>query len=89
MARVFITGSSDGLGRMAAQLLTEHGYRVVLHSRNGRRGQEAISAVPGTEAVVIGDLASITQTRSLAPSQSGWLISGWRTSTHCSANFCL
>ena len=66
MARVFITGSSDGLGRMAAQLLIEQGHRVVLHARNERRGQEAQSAVPGAETVVIGDLTSIAQTRSVA-----------------------
>jgi NAD(P)-dependent dehydrogenase (short-subunit alcohol dehydrogenase family) len=66
MARVFITGSSDGLGRMAAQLLIEQGHRVVLHARNERRGQEALSAVPGAETVVIGDLTSIAQTRSVA-----------------------
>src|SRR5438128_9588417 len=66
MARVFITGSSDGLGRMAAQLLIEQGHRVVLHARNEGRGQEALSAVPGAEAVVIGDLTSIAQTRSVA-----------------------
>ena len=66
MARVFITGSSDGLGRMAAQLLIEQGHRVVLHARHERRGKEALSAVPGAEAVVIGDLSSIGQTRSVA-----------------------
>jgi NAD(P)-dependent dehydrogenase (short-subunit alcohol dehydrogenase family) len=66
MARVFITGSSDGLGRMAAQLLIEQGHRVVLHARNERRGQEALSAVPGAETVVMGDLTSIAQTRSVA-----------------------
>src|SRR6266571_7805273 len=66
MARVFITGSSDGLGRMAAQLLIEQGHRVVLHARNEGRGQEALSALPGAEAVVIGDLTSIAQTRSVA-----------------------
>jgi NAD(P)-dependent dehydrogenase (short-subunit alcohol dehydrogenase family) len=66
MARVFITGSSDGLGRMAAQLLVEQGHGVVLHARNQRRGQEALAAVPGAETVVIGDLASIAQTRDVA-----------------------
>jgi len=34
MARVFITGSSDGLGLMAGKLLIEHGHEVVLHGRN-------------------------------------------------------
>jgi NAD(P)-dependent dehydrogenase (short-subunit alcohol dehydrogenase family) len=66
MARVFITGSSDGLGQMAAQLLIEQGHQVVLHARSEGRAQQAIAAVPGAEAVVIGDLASIAQTRSLA-----------------------
>jgi NAD(P)-dependent dehydrogenase (short-subunit alcohol dehydrogenase family) len=34
MSRIFITGSSDGLGLMAAQLLLEQGHSVVLHARN-------------------------------------------------------
>ena len=59
MARVFITGSSDGLGRMAAQLLLRQGHGVVLHARNEQRGQEALAAVSGAETVVIGDLTSI------------------------------
>jgi NAD(P)-dependent dehydrogenase (short-subunit alcohol dehydrogenase family) len=66
MARVFMTGSSDGLGQMAAQLLIEQGHKVVLHARTEKRGHEAISAVPGAEAVVIGDLTSIAQTRNVA-----------------------
>ncbi len=66
MARVFITGSSDGLGKMAAQLLRELGHKVVLHARNESRGREAMAAVPGAESVVIGDLSSIAQTRAVA-----------------------
>jgi NAD(P)-dependent dehydrogenase (short-subunit alcohol dehydrogenase family) len=66
MARVFITGSSDGLGKMAAQLLIEQGHGVVLHARNETRGKQAMSAVPGAEAVVIGDLSGIAQTKSVA-----------------------
>jgi NAD(P)-dependent dehydrogenase (short-subunit alcohol dehydrogenase family) len=71
MARVFITGSSDGLGRMAAQLLIEQGHGVVLHARNEKRGEEALAAVPGAETVVIGDLASIAQTREVAEKVNG------------------
>jgi len=66
VARIFITGSSDGLGRMAARLLLEQGHGIVLHARNEQRGREAMSAVPGAEAVVIGDLTSIAQTRRVA-----------------------
>ena len=66
MARVFVTGSADGLGQMAAQLLIEQGHGVVLHARSEQRGKEAMAAAPGAESVVIGDLSSIAQTRNVA-----------------------
>jgi len=66
MARVFITGSADGLGKMAAQLLIEQGHKVVLHARSEKRGREAVAAVPDAEAVVVGDLSSIRETRGVA-----------------------
>src|SRR3984957_19106553 len=66
MARVFVTGSADGLGQMAAQLLIEQGHGVVLHARSEERGKEALAAVPGAERVVAGDLSSIAQTRNVA-----------------------
>ena len=66
MARIFVTGSSDGLGRMAARLLIERGHAVVLHARHAARGREAMAAVPGAEAVLVADLASLAQTRDLA-----------------------
>jgi NAD(P)-dependent dehydrogenase (short-subunit alcohol dehydrogenase family) len=66
MARVFITGSSDGLGRIAAQLLIEKGHTAVLHARTEERGREALAAVPHAESVLVGDLSSIRQTRKLA-----------------------
>ena len=56
---------------MAAQLLVEQGHGVVLHARNEKRGQEALAAVPGAEGVVIGDLASIAQTREVAEQVNG------------------
>src|SRR6516164_10893503 len=66
MARVFITGSSDGLGRMAAQLLIEQGHQAILHARNEKRAQDAIAAISGAVSVILGDLASITETRKVA-----------------------
>ncbi|MGI4939695.1 MAG: SDR family NAD(P)-dependent oxidoreductase [Janthinobacterium lividum] len=66
MARVFVTGSSDGLGRMAARLLVERGHAVVLHARHEARGREAMAAVPGAEGVLCADLASLAQVRALA-----------------------
>jgi NAD(P)-dependent dehydrogenase (short-subunit alcohol dehydrogenase family) len=66
MSRIFVTGSADGLGKMAAQLLVEQGHQVVLHARSKARAQDALAAVPGAETVVVGDLAAIAQTREVA-----------------------
>ncbi|HTB24284.1 MAG TPA: SDR family NAD(P)-dependent oxidoreductase [Puia sp.] len=66
MGRIFITGSADGLGSMAASLLVSEGHLVVLHARNAERGREALSKVPGAEKVLIADLSSIEETKKLA-----------------------
>lgn len=56
MARIFVSGSSRGLGLMAGRLLAEQGHQVVLHARNARRADELAPTVPGIEAIVTGDL---------------------------------
>src|ERR1700719_1185642 len=66
MSRIFITGSSEGLGLMAARLLDGQGHRVTLHARNDARAADIRRALPQAEAVVVGDLSSIAQTRQLA-----------------------
>lgn len=66
MARVFITGSSDGLGLMAGQLLAEQGHTVVLHARNAQRAEETRLKLPAAEAVLTGDFASLAEVRGLA-----------------------
>lgn len=65
MSRVFVTGSSDGLG-LAARLLIEEGHEVVLHGRNDRRSRDALAAAAGAEEVVTGDLSTIAGTRTVA-----------------------
>lgn len=69
MAKVFITGSSDGLGRMAAELLIEQGHEVITHARNEQRAEQA--RVPGVEHVVLGDLSSISAMRDVAEQVNG------------------
>jgi NAD(P)-dependent dehydrogenase (short-subunit alcohol dehydrogenase family) len=66
MARIFITGSADGLGQLAAKALIAQSHHVVLHARNERRGREALDKVPGAEGVVTADLGSIDETKQLA-----------------------
>jgi len=66
MSRIFITGSADGLGQLAAKALIDKGHQVVLHARNTARGQQALTHVPGAENVLIADLSSIDETKALA-----------------------
>jgi len=66
MARIFVTGSADGLGHEAARRLVALGHEVILHGRNRDRAQQALRAVPGARTALEGDLASMEQTRELA-----------------------
>jgi NAD(P)-dependent dehydrogenase (short-subunit alcohol dehydrogenase family) len=66
MAKIFITGSADGLGQLAAKALIDLGHQVVLHARNAERGKQAINKTPGAEDVLIADLSSIEETKELA-----------------------
>ena len=66
MSRVFISGSSTGLGLMAAELLAQQGHQVVLHARNAARAEEARLALPRAEAVVEGDLDTIAGAKEVA-----------------------
>jgi NAD(P)-dependent dehydrogenase (short-subunit alcohol dehydrogenase family) len=66
MARIFITGSTDGLGQLSAKALIEQGHHVVLHARNAERGHDAIKKNPEAESVVTGDLSNVEQTKNLA-----------------------
>jgi NAD(P)-dependent dehydrogenase (short-subunit alcohol dehydrogenase family) len=71
MARIFITGSADGLGQLAAKSLVSMGHQVVLHARNVERGREAIRRVPQAQTVVTGDLSSVEETKNLAREVNG------------------
>jgi len=67
MARIFITGSSDGLGALVAQRLISRGHSVVLHARNTQRAHDAAAACPGANpTVVTGDLSDLAQTKDVA-----------------------
>lgn len=66
MARIFITGSSDGLGSMTARALTKRGHSVVLHARNEQRAHDAKAACPDAEACLVADLSDMKGTKQLA-----------------------
>jgi NAD(P)-dependent dehydrogenase (short-subunit alcohol dehydrogenase family) len=66
MARIFITGSTDGLGRAAARTLMDDGHQVVLHARTRDRAAALADLAPRAAGLVVGDLSSAAETRSLA-----------------------
>jgi NAD(P)-dependent dehydrogenase (short-subunit alcohol dehydrogenase family) len=66
VARVFITGSSTGLGLLAAQQLARNGHSVVLHARNDDRAKHAAKALPGREAIVVGDIETMAGATAVA-----------------------
>lgn len=66
MARVFITGSSDGLGLMAGRLLADQGHAVTLHARAAAKAAATKGALPGAEAVVVGDVSTLAAMREVA-----------------------
>ena len=66
MARIFITGSADGLGRAAAQTLLAAGTRSS-STPAALSGLAAVNDLIGRGATaVVGDLADLNQTRAVA-----------------------
>src|SRR4051812_40982875 len=66
MARIFITGSSDGLGLLATKALIDQGHKVVLHARNEERANQTRSKFSSEEKVLIADLSNVDETKKLA-----------------------
>lgn len=66
MARVFITGSADGLGHLAAKALSGQGHQVIMHARNKQRAMEALESNPDAQSALWSDLSDVNQTIELA-----------------------
>lgn len=57
MSRILVTGSADGLGRLAAEQLAAEGHDLVVHARNMQRAASLQSLTSAGADLVIGDLA--------------------------------
>ena len=66
MARVFITGSTDGLGYAAAKALIDEGHDVALHARSRERASAVDDLASRSAGVVVGDLSSGIDARRVA-----------------------
>jgi NAD(P)-dependent dehydrogenase (short-subunit alcohol dehydrogenase family) len=59
MSRVFVTGSSTGLGLLACRLLASQGEEFIAHARDAGRAEDIRKALPGAKQIVIGDLETM------------------------------
>jgi NAD(P)-dependent dehydrogenase (short-subunit alcohol dehydrogenase family) len=66
MARIFITGSTEGLGLAAARQLLSHGHHVMLHARNNDRAASVSELRSQGADIVVGDLSSGTEVKGIA-----------------------
>ena len=66
MTTTCLTGSTDGIGLAAARTLLADGHRVLVHARSEARGRPVVDALSGDVDLVVGDLASLADVRSLA-----------------------
>jgi NAD(P)-dependent dehydrogenase (short-subunit alcohol dehydrogenase family) len=71
LARVFVTGSADGLGRAAAQNLLGSGHDVIVHTRSAERLAAVDDLMSQGASAVVGDLADLSQTRGVAEQVNG------------------
>jgi 3-oxoacyl-[acyl-carrier protein] reductase len=53
-----VTGSARGIGRATAELLAEHGARVLINDLDGDVAEQAASEIQGDTAVFAGDLTA-------------------------------
>jgi NAD(P)-dependent dehydrogenase (short-subunit alcohol dehydrogenase family) len=65
VARVFVSGSSTGLGLLASRWLVDRGHQVTLHARNAQRADDLRAALPHAP-LVLGDLSRIDDVRQVA-----------------------
>lgn len=66
MSKVFITGSTDGLGLLATEQMISDGHQVYLHARNENRANEAVEKIKGAAGILTGDLASTEEVKQMA-----------------------
>lgn len=66
MSRIFVTGSTDGLGYAAARSLLDEGHEVLLHARSKERASAMAEIAAQSLGVVVGDLSSAAETSSVA-----------------------
>jgi len=68
MPTAFVTGATDGVGRLVAKQLAAKGFRMLVHGRSRERGDSLvreIEAAGGKATFLQADLASLAEVRKL------------------------
>jgi NAD(P)-dependent dehydrogenase (short-subunit alcohol dehydrogenase family) len=67
---VLVTGSTDGVGRLVARRLAEHGAHILVHGRDRNRGESAVDQIGaagrGSAVFLQADFSSLADVRRLA-----------------------
>lgn len=71
MARILITGSTEGIGRAAAVSLLDTGHDIVVHARNDGRLEVLDELVARGARPIVGDLADLDQLGDLGDQAAG------------------
>lgn len=66
MPKIFITGSTDGIGLESAKMLEKQGYEIVFHARNQQRADELKKELAIPSKILIADLSDMEETKVLA-----------------------
>ena len=71
MKTIFITGSTDGIGKLAAKSLALQGHRIYIHGRNSEKVNltvEEIKTLAENENIfgVTADFSNLTEVKELA-----------------------
>ncbi|WP_375724967.1 SDR family NAD(P)-dependent oxidoreductase [Arcobacter sp. KX21116] len=65
MKKIFITGSSDGIGLYVAKMLIKQGHEVIFHAKDITRAKHIYKEM-GKVKVIVGDLSDFEEIKSLA-----------------------
>ncbi|MDK1361138.1 SDR family NAD(P)-dependent oxidoreductase [Arthrobacter sp. zg-Y1219] len=71
MARVLVTGSTDGIGRSTAMRLLEQGHDVVVHARTPARLSAVRDLIERGAGEVVGDLSRFPEVREFVAQANG------------------
>ncbi|WP_299375492.1 SDR family NAD(P)-dependent oxidoreductase [uncultured Tateyamaria sp.] len=63
---ILITGSTDGIGLLTAQMLAKEGHRVLLHGRSAARLEAAAAQVGGAVETYAADLSRMADVHAMA-----------------------